>query len=220
MGKKNKKLQAIFFDFDGVIVNSNELKTQAFYNLLEGYPEHLRQEMVAYHRLHGGVSRVEKIRYFHEILLGTSLNEKDLQLWASRYSGLVLEKVLKVEYVQGALEFLQQWSGEVQFFLISGTPEDELQYIIQERGLSRHFLEVLGSPVVKTIHIENLLAQYRLRPECCFFVGDALTDYDAARETGVPFIGIQGEVSLPEGALVLPDCKGLNRATGLLSISP
>jgi hypothetical protein len=44
------------------------------------------------------------------------------------------------------------------------------------------------------------------------FVADALTDYHAARETGLHFLGIQGDVELPEDALILPDCTGLQRA--------
>jgi phosphoglycolate phosphatase-like HAD superfamily hydrolase len=44
------------------------------------------------------------------------------------------------------------------------------------------------------------------------FVGDALTDYNAARETGLHFIGIQGEVMFPDGTIVLADCTGLESA--------
>ena len=78
--------------------------------------------------------------------------------------------------------------------------------------MSGYFQEVLGSPIRKPVHIRNLLSKYRLVPDHCVFVGDALTDYNASRETGLQFIGIQGEVAFPEGTTVLPDCRELEGA--------
>ena len=78
--------------------------------------------------------------------------------------------------------------------------------------MSHYFNEILGSPIKKTDHIRALLAAYQLEPASCLFIGDALTDYHAARKTGLHFLGVQGDVELPDDARMLPDCRGLKQA--------
>lgn len=208
-----RELRALFFDFDGVIVDSIQPKTEAFRLLFQDYPEHIVKSVADYHRQHGGISRVDKIIHAHTHFLGKPLTKEEVQDWSRRYSELVVQKVIDVPWIAGAKEFLYQAKGNgLKIFVISGTPEDELRYIIQKRGISPFFHEQLGSPVRKPQHIRWLLEKYQLDPVDCVFIGDALTDYDAARETGLAFIGIQGEVEFPENTMVLPDCTGLQTA--------
>jgi HAD superfamily hydrolase (TIGR01549 family) len=211
MGKK-ETLQAIFFDFDGVIVDSNATKTEAFRSLFEGYDEDIVAEIIDYHRQHGGISRVEKIRHAHEHIIRRHFTDEELESWAAAYSDLVTEKVIALEWIDGAREFLDEIQNSLPMFVISGTPEDELRYIIERREMSGYFQKILGSPIKKPDHIRTILSDYRLTPGHCVFVGDALTDLYAARETGLHFIGVQGEVDFPAGTTVLPDCRGLQSA--------
>jgi HAD superfamily hydrolase (TIGR01549 family) len=208
-----RELRALFFDFDGVIVDSIQLKTEAFRLLFQDYPEHIVKSVADYHRLHGGISRVDKIIHAHTHFLGTPLTKEEVKEWSRRYSELVVKKVIDVSWIAGAKEFLQKAKKNgFKIFVISGTPEDELKYILQKRGIADLFQEQLGSPVRKPQHIRWLLEKYQLNPVDCVFIGDALTDYDAAGETGLAFIGIQGEVKFPENTTVLPDCTGLQAA--------
>lgn len=202
-------LKAIFFDFDGVIVDSNPTKTEAFRTLFSDYDDEIVAKVVAYHQQHGGISRVEKIRYAHRHIIKQPLTDKRIAAWAAEYSHLVMEKVIDADWISGAKEFLDRIQGTLPIFVISGTPETELGEIIERRRMSDYFDKILGSPVRKPVHIRNILRDFKLVPENCLFVGDALTDYNAARETGLQFIGIQGEVTFPERTAVLSDCREL-----------
>lgn len=207
------QLRALFFDFDGVIVDSVHTKTEAFRTLFQGYSEEIIAKVLEYHRLHGGISRVHKISHAHEYFIGTPLGEDELEQWAKRYSELVVEKVIAEKWITGAREFLEKASRtELKIFVISGTPEVELRYIIKEKGLEHIFHEQHGSPVRKPDHIRNLLQSYKLKPAECVFIGDAYTDYDAAKETGLYFIGVQGDVEFPQGTMVLENCMSLQTA--------
>lgn len=214
MESEKRKLQAIFFDFDGVILDSIPTKTEGFVTLFNDYDQEVIEKVVHYHHLHGGISRVEKIKYAHEKFIGTPLSEQELAYWAKQYSELVLQKVLEVDWIKGAKEFLDSCPDRIKVFVISGTPEDELKYVLQERGLTHCFDAILGSPVRKPEHIRMLLQKYDLEPNQCVFVGDALTDYNAAKETDLHFVGIHGENEFPEGTYSLPDCVDLKNAIG------
>lgn len=187
--------QAVFFDFDGVIANSTEVKTRAFAVLFAPYGPTVQAAVVRYHLDNGGMPRHQKIRHCFETLVGRPLDEVALQRMGQAFSNLVLDEVVAAPYVAGALATLQhlQQAG-VPAFVVSGTPEDEMRLIVERKGLQPFFVEVLGSPRAKTEIIENVLGRYGYLPERCLFIGDALADYRAARNTGLRFLGI-----VPEG---------------------
>jgi len=208
-----RTLRALFFDFDGVIVDSIATKTEAFRILFKDYPDAVIQKVLEYHKQHGGISRVDKIALAHEQYLGSPLSKADLKEWSNRYSELVVEKVIEVPWIKGAIEFLDSFlDNGVHIFVISGTPELELKHIIKKRQIEKYFLESLGSPIRKTPHIRRILDQYKLRPEECVFIGDALTDREAAQETDLHFVGIQGDITFPPETVVLDDCLELQLA--------
>ena len=212
MAELIQSIEAFFFDFDGVLVDSTRTKKEAFETLFEDFSDEIINAVVHYHTLHGGISRVEKIRHAHENIIKIPLTEKVVMEWAKRYSDLVVQEVIRVPWIKGAKAFLDAYASKLPVFVISGTPEIELKYIVDQRKIGHYFKEILGSPVKKPEHIRRLLAKYGLAPEQCVFIGDALTDYNAALETGLHFIGIQGEVDFPDTVKPLSDCQGLERA--------
>lgn len=207
-----ENLQAVFFDFDGVLIDSTPTKTNGFRQLFSNCENDKIQQIVAYHQLHGGISRVEKIIYAYENILKQPLSDELLKRKAAEYSNLVLELVIGVPWISGAREFLDEFHRRLPLFVISGTPHDELLEIIERRGMNHYFNGVYGSPRRKPELVNELLDRYGLTPHGCSFIGDALTDYDTAVETGLKFIGIEGDVEFPGGTTVLPDCSGLESA--------
>ena len=60
--------KSLIFDCDGVVLNSNKIKTEAFRKIFQPFGLDLANEMVRYHVNHGGISRYKKIDYFLENL--------------------------------------------------------------------------------------------------------------------------------------------------------
>ena len=143
--------RALFFDFDGVIVDSIETKTEAFRLLFKDYPDDVIQEVLDYHKQHGGISRVDKIALAHEQYIGSPLSKADLKTWSDRYSQLVVEKVIEVPWIKGAIEFLDSTcDSAVHVFVISGTPEPERalpalrMLLLRSIGISEERITELG----------------------------------------------------------------------------
>jgi len=212
--------QAVFFDFDGVLVDSTTIKNEAFRDLFRQFGDEVVREVLDYHRQHGGISRVEKIRYAFGAIMKADLSEKRLQQLADTYSSLVVDKVVEAGWIAGAKSFLERTCGRFPMFVISGTPEDELRLIISRRKMAHYFTEILGSPKKKPEHLQRLCTVHELNPRQCVFIGDAGTDYHAAVQFDMPFIGIQGEYRFPDHVHVLPDCTGLQSSIDLLFAAP
>lgn len=180
-------LRAIAFDFDGVILESGPIKQEGFLALFADRPD-LHPEILAHHRRHLGVSRYDKLTWIHRELLGRELAAEELAELGRRYSQLVVERVLACPQVAGAEELLRQISDEVLCFVVSATPQAELERIIDGRGLQPHFREVRGTPGAKAAILAELMESHSLGRDELLMVGDGLSDYLAARAAGVAFV--------------------------------
>ena len=180
-------IDILILDFDGVVLESVEVKTEAFKRLFSFAPDHIG-EIVEFHRQNGGMSRYDKIRQIYAEILNKPLSEKRFTELVERFSGLVLDGVLASPSVRGAEEFLEYSSSKVPIYIVSATPEAEVQDIVRRRGMDRYFKHVYGSPRPKSDCIREILNETCTDPDRVLFVGDAPNDWKAAREVGTRFI--------------------------------
>ena len=185
---KNQKLPLIILDFDGVILESVDVKTKAFRELFSFTPEYV-DKIVNFHVQNGGMSRFDKFRYFYKYILKEPLSDEQYDFLCSRFSELVFEGVLKSTFVPGAKKFLKHFSTKTSLFVASATPASELAEIVRQRDLLYYFRAIYGSPRTKQECIEEILINMNCQKENAIFVGDALNDYKAAKKAGVRFIG-------------------------------
>jgi len=203
---------AVVFDFDGVIIESVEIKGRAFTTLFPDRPD-LHDAIRAHHEGHLGISRQEKIRWILESLLGREPDPGTIRELASRFSDLVLEEAVRCPEVPGARSALEALGRlGVPAFVASGTPEGELRDIVARRGLDHLFDRVLGSPATKPAILRWILEERDLAPEAVVMIGDGATDWEAAVAAGVPFV-LRRTVAQPrlDGAdlIRVPDLRPL-----------
>ena len=185
------KWDAVFFDFDGVILDSANIKTRAFAQMFSKYGPEIEKKVIDYHLSHSGISRMKKIEHFYSTFLSSQLNQNELYKLCEQFSNIVFKKVLSCPMINGAMETLTLLKkNNILSFVLSGTPQDELNKIIQLRKLKNFFVEIFGSPMKKEEMLAILLDRYDLLPEKCLFVGDATTDLKAAKAYNIPFLGI------------------------------
>lgn len=184
---KDRPIRLLILDFDGVVAESIAMKAEAFRKTFSFVPEHL-EEIVAYHLENGGMSRYKKFRYIYEKILHEELTPEQEERLAGRYAGLIFDKMLTVPLVPGAEEFLQECSRVLPLYIVSATPEEEMQEIARRRDLAKYFVRVYGSPRTKGECIREILAATESSPGETLFVGDAPQDWEAAGETGVRFV--------------------------------
>lgn len=178
----------VIFDFDGVILESADIKTRAFARLFEGHADHV-QDIVDLHLRLAGVSRFEKFRLIYRDILDMPLDDADMERLGSEFSAIALQEILSCPYVPGAPEFLESRHRSHGLYVASGTPEEELRGIVRDRDLARYFRGVYGTPALKAEISRRILAELEAKPHEAVFVGDAMTDLEGARGAGVPFVG-------------------------------
>jgi phosphoglycolate phosphatase len=180
---------AILLDFDGVILDSVAIKTQAYARIYQEEDPRLLAEIINYQSLHGGVTRRDKFAYFERHLFGRPGDPESLDRLAASYRDLVYEAVLGCAFVPGAEGFLEIAHGRIDLHLVSGTPHNELVDIVHRRGLAKYFATVHGAPMQKHDAFAQIVAR-GYDPARTLAVGDAVTEYVAASDLGIPFLGI------------------------------
>ena len=187
------KYKAIIFDFDGVILDSGRIKTEAFPLIFDFIPEH-HDAILDYHIQNQGLSRYEKIDWVYRELLDKPLEESKKKELGQKFSDIVLDKVLEAPFINGAKELLQFLiNRELPSFVASGTPEDELRLIVEKRGLDKYFNGVYGSPTKKPEIVRHIEKKWNIACAEMLFLGDASTDYNSARITGTDFVPVQSD---------------------------
>ena len=101
---------------------------------------------------------------------------------------MVMDEVVKVPYVKGSKEFLDDYYNVYQCFVATGTPQEEIDEIIKQREMIPYFKGVSGAPKKKDVIVREILDEYSLNPQEVIYVGDAMSDYHAACENSVRFI--------------------------------
>lgn len=205
------RFDAIVFDFDGVLVDSVDVKTRAFAALYEPYGAEVVGKVVAWHLEHGGVSRHEKFRHFHRVFLDRPLREEEVFGLAERFSVLVEDAVVAADWISGAQEFVQDFHRRLPLYVASGTPEEELVRIVDRRRMAAYFAGVAGSPRKKGEILRDFIRRAGIQPSRVLMVGDATTDYQGASEAGTAFLGVAQEKDnpFPPGVPILPDLAEL-----------
>lgn len=178
--------QLVFWDFDGVIKDSVEVKTAAYVALFLPYGHEVATRVRQHHEANGGVSRFEKIPLYLK-WAGESASESQAQEFCSRFSNLVKQAVVDSPWVPGVREYLLKHCARQYFVLVTATPQDEIQQIIETLGIARCFREVHGAPEKKSTAIEDVLRRLKCDPQHALMVGDSDTDLMAAKDNSIAF---------------------------------
>lgn len=177
----------VFWDFDGVIKDSVEVKTAAFEEMFLPYGVKIAAKIRAHHEAHGGVSRLQKIPLYLG-WAGVSATPAIVDDYCHRFSGLVRQRVIDAPWVPGVLDYLLAHHARQCFVLVTATPQAEIEHIVDRLGIARLFGQVFGAPTKKAEAIAQVLAATGTEPRSALMVGDAETDLAAAAANGIGFL--------------------------------
>lgn len=184
----------IIFDCDGVVLNSNKIKTNGFAEISQRFGNKISKEFVDYHLRNGGISRYEKIGFL--ISLSERYRLKEYQSEEKEklcltllkdFSDFVYKELLLSETSEGFFK-LRVLFNTTYFYIVSGGDQGELRSVFNARSLFEHFDGgVYGSPSDKYEIISYLRASNKLQGPV-LYIGDSVLDFEVARHFQFDFI--------------------------------
>ena len=178
------------FDCDGVILDSVDVKTRAFGQIVEEHGPEAVARMNEYHLANGGISRFKKFEWFYREVLGRQITQNELKTLGDRFSQLAFDGVMNAPMVTGAFECIKKLHNQIPMYVASGAPQDELTVVLEARNLTSFFKGVYGTPPNKTELLSRIIEKAGIAPKNTLMVGDSSTDLDAAQSCGAQFFGV------------------------------
>ena len=135
----------LVWDCDGVILNSNNIKSAAFRSVSLPFGNSASSKLVDYHMQNGGISRYSKFNYFIDSIMPVYAPEvfiKDkselLNHLLREFSNIVKEELLKCEITPGLRE-LRHSMEDKPWYIVSGSDQAELREVFEDRGIAEYF---------------------------------------------------------------------------------
>ncbi|HSH98065.1 MAG: HAD family hydrolase [Methylophilaceae bacterium] len=181
--------KTLVFDCDGVVLNSNQLKIQAYYATAQNYgaSHQQSQALVDYHVEYGGISRFVKFDHFLREIMHKPVSDADIQFLLADFGREVERRLLGCEIAPGLHE-LKKAMPHTRWMMISGGDQDELRRLLAQRNLDHLFdAGIFGSPDNKDQVMAREMASGSLAKPAIFF-GDSKYDHQSSGRAGLDFI--------------------------------
>jgi len=194
-----RKYRSIVFDCDGVVLDSNVVKTTAYFRTAKnlGATDDQAQRLVDYHVKLGGISRYHKFDYFVREILQEPVTELAIQDLLNEFSRELEVGLMECEMAEGLLD-LRDATSAAKWFILSGGDQDEIRNLFAKRNIAHLFDGGLfGSPDNKDQVLERETVNGNLDFPS-LFLGDSKYDYEAANRAGLEFIFISGWTEVPD----------------------
>jgi phosphoglycolate phosphatase-like HAD superfamily hydrolase len=172
------------FDCDGVILDSNNIKSDSFYELSLPFGKEVAVDFLEYHKENGGISRFEKCRKLAEKVYGDQDIESLTLKLIDNYGDLVRTKLESCNLITGVESFLKKLSSN-KCHVVSGGFQEELEYIFKLKKIDSYFSTINGSPRTKFQIVDEIGFK---KENKVLFIGDSRLDYEVAANYSFDFL--------------------------------
>ena len=192
------------FDCDGVVLNSNQTKIDAYYAVAKkmGGSDAQAQAFVDHHVAKGSFPRNGKTEYYLTEIVKQPVTKAILQQYMQAFEDVLDVTLMQCEVAAG-LEALKAATPQAKWMLLSGGDQAELRRIFPRRKLGNHNLAqlfeagIFGGPDKKDEVLAREIANGNLQFPA-LFVGDSKYDHQAASRAGLDFVFLSAWTEVPD----------------------
>jgi phosphoglycolate phosphatase-like HAD superfamily hydrolase len=182
-----RRARCVFFDCDGVIFDSNGFKIVAMRQALAEYAPEEVDQMEAFWRSNGGVSRFVKFEHFFTQIAPRPDVSARVAATSERFGQLAREAYDSALPIPAALD-LARATGAPRCHVVSGATEVEILSVFESKKITSLFATLQGSPRPKRALVEKVLAAQGCAPSDALLIGDGSMDFRVSQELGIHFV--------------------------------
>lgn len=183
-------IKTIFWDFDGVILDSMKIKGDGFVELFKNFSSKDVRILENYHYMNGGVSRFDKIEYFYNHVLKKDISKKEILKLADKFSNIIKVNLFDSKnLIDDSMSFIKDNFNNYNFHIISGAENKELNKLCQKLQIESYFQSITGSPAKKEVLVKLTVEKFNYKKNEILLIGDSVNDYEAAKKNNVKFRG-------------------------------
>lgn len=184
------------FDCDGVILDSNRIKSNAFMQTVLDFEKKYQDEFYSYLLGNGGVTRDKKYWHFFKNIVKVTDSEEIERLtllYVKKFADLVLIELCDSSFTEGVLTFLKELNHRNKsIYIWTGGSKSETIEVMNKKGVLNLFKSVYGAPGSKIETLEILMAENDVDSSDTLVIGDSLTDQSCAKDKKLKFLFVDG----------------------------
>ncbi len=213
------KYKTIVFDCDGVVLDSNVVKTEAYFRTAKilGATDAQAQALVDYHVKLGGISRYHKFDWYLREVLQQPVTEAAVQKLLDSFSQELEVGLMQCDLAKGLFDLRKK--TESNWLILSGGDQQEIRDLFANRKIAHMFNGGLfGSPDNKDLVLAREMANDNIS-QPALFLGDSKYDFEVAARAGLDFIFISDWTEVPDWEVYCAEHKitVLNNISQLLA---
>jgi phosphoglycolate phosphatase-like HAD superfamily hydrolase len=193
------------FDCDGVVLDSNIVKTEAYFRVAksQGATDAQAQALVDYHVKLGGISRYHKFDWYLREVLHVPVTEAALQALLDGFAKELEIGLMSCEVAEG-LNALRQKTADANWLILSGGDQEEIRALFAKRTVEADTSlaslfdgGLFGSPDNKDVVLARESANGNIQKPA-LFIGDSKYDHEAAIRAGMDFVFLSDWTEVPD----------------------
>lgn len=181
------KYDVIIFDCDGVLMDVNDKKAEAFGKAVSGYPQPVIDSFVDYCKNSFGESRYVKFNKFFKEFLKKEFDEEEYNNFLLCYATECRKIYMHAPLTPGCWDILKVLKARGKhLYVASGSDEHELNEVLDKKGIKKYFNHIFGSPRTKKEAVDIILQKHAAKR--IVLIGDALSDMKTSKSCDTNFI--------------------------------
>lgn len=188
------KYKTIVFDCDGVVLNSNKAKVQAYFDVAKrtGGSDADARAFVHHHVTKGSFPRNGKIEYYLKEIVKQPITIEVVQKYLEAFEDILDKSLMQCE-IAPALPALKAATPQAAWMLLSGGDQAELRRVFPRRNIEGFNLAqmfeagIFGGPDQKDEVLAREIADGNVQLPA-LFLGDSKYDHQAATKAGLDFV--------------------------------
>jgi HAD superfamily hydrolase (TIGR01549 family) len=213
-----KQYKTLVLDCDGVVLNSNKTKVNAYFEVAKrnGGTDAQAQALVDHHVQKGSFPRNGKIEYYLKEILKQDVTDEVMQQYMQSFEEFLDKALMECEVSQGLIP-LRNESLHTKWMMLSGGDQRELRTIFARRNLADLFdAGIFGGPDTKDLVLAREKANGNLQLPA-LFIGDSKYDFEAATRAGLDFVFLSDWTEVADWQTFCED-NGITVAGSLLEL--
>ncbi|MBI4088142.1 HAD family hydrolase [Candidatus Kaiserbacteria bacterium] len=185
--------RTIVFDFDGVIIPSEEIKIEGYSLIFSEFGEEVPERAIEEARREFVDAKGDRYDIIRSIFKRTGREgdiEKAVAEYAERYGAIVKKRIMALRVEEQVRTTLGNLAKRFPLYINSNNPDEFLRGLLRTLGVEVFFKGIYGSSHTKLENLQAIAREEDLKPEEIIFVGDGEGDRTAAEDFGCEFIGI------------------------------
>ena len=187
-------MKVVVFDFDGVIIPSEEIKQNGYRWMFSEFGEAIPEDAIRAAREEFSNARGNRFDIIRGIFerIGADDVDANVELYGARFGEIVRAKLANFVIEPNVRSMLDRASKLGPLYINSNTPDEPLKETVQALGIADYFKGIRGSSdgSTKAQRLQEIAHAEGVTPEHMVFIGDGEGDREAAEMFGCEFVGI------------------------------